>query len=160
MRHSTILRACVVLEWVLFVLYIALSFALADNLPAELRAWQDADAERHRDLHEWATLATGLLCLLAAFVASVGLLFLQRWAAWLYLASKVVEYLVYPFSGPTVEHALADTAEELGILVSGAILALAFFSEALRPSPPVATPLATEDRAAEQAVGPDGRAHG
>jgi len=60
------------------------------------------------------------------------MLFLQRWAAWLYLVSLLIGYALFPFTGPTVEHALADAVDELAILMSGSIIGLAFFSDALR----------------------------
>lgn len=42
--------------------------------------------------------------------------------------------------GPTVMHALADTVDEIGILISGLIIGLAFFSDALRATPAQVTP--------------------
>ena len=66
-----------------------------------------------------------------------GLLFLKRWAVWLYLVSLIIGYLVFPFTGPTVEHALADTIDEISVLLSGFIIGIAFFSNALRTTPAI-----------------------
>jgi hypothetical protein len=65
-------------------------------------------------------------------VSTIGLLCLRRWAAWLYLITNVVGMLLMPLTGPTVEHAFADLFDELGIVMSGMVIALAFFTDSLK----------------------------
>lgn len=131
MRSTTVLRICVVLEWTFVALGIALSFLLESSLPAPLRDWRTADAAGDLALREVALLIITIPFLLCAFVGSIGLLFLKRWAAWLYLTSLIVGFIIFPFTGPTVEHALADAVNEIAALINGLIVGLAFFSDAV-----------------------------
>lgn len=142
MRSTTVLRICVVLEWTFVASGIVLSFFLENSLPAPLRDWLVSDRERDLDLREVTLLITSIPLLLSAFVGSIGLLFLKRWAAWLYLASVIVGFIIFPFTGPTVEHALADAVDEIAALMNGLIVGLAFFSDALKPKPSRADPVA------------------
>ena len=79
-----------------------------------------------------AILLSGLLVvMLAGIIAAVGLLFLQRWAAWLYLFSIALGYCLLPFTGPVVEHGVASVVDDSSTIFTGMILALAFFTDAL-----------------------------
>lgn len=131
MRVSTVLRICVLSEWVLVGISITLSLFLESHLPPPLQEWLTTEAEQDSQPYEAFLLAGGFLLLLFALAGSVGLLFLKRWGAWLYLLSLVIGYLLFPFFGPTVEHGLADAVDELTVMLSGLILGLAFFSDAL-----------------------------
>lgn len=95
--------------------------------------------------HEVSILLVMIPLLFCQFVGSVGLLFLKKWAAWLYLISLINGFFLFPFLGPTVEHAVADTMDGISILLSGLIIGLAFFSGALRggSAPPPGGPVAT-----------------
>jgi xanthine/uracil permease len=133
MKTQTILRVCVVLEWVVYIIGVGLSFVLQDSLPTPLKDWLVAEAERDMAVHELVLLGGGVVVLLlAAIVASVGLLFLQRWAAWLYLFSFIVGCLLCLFYGPVVEHGVADVVGDVATFLSGLVLGLAFFTDALR----------------------------
>ena len=132
MKTQTILRVCVVLEWVVYIIGVGLSFVLQDSLPTPLKDWLVAEAERDMAAHELVLLGGVVVLLLAAIVASVGLLFLQRWAAWLYLFSFIVGCLLSLFYGPVVEHEVADVVGDVAIFLSGLVLGLAFFTDALR----------------------------
>jgi hypothetical protein len=135
MRSSTALRICVVLEWVFMALGIILSLLLESSLPVPLRDWLAADAEQELTLREFAVFLVAVPLITGAVVGSIGLLFLKRWAAWLYLVSLVIGTLLTPFAGPTVEHALTVSANEIAVLLSGLIIGLAFFSDALPRKP-------------------------
>jgi len=144
MRIQNILRLVVILEWVFLITGLALSFALEGTLPLELRNWLASESERPLRLSDIALLLVGVPLLIADIVASVGLLFLQKWAAWLYLVSNVGGYLFLPFTGPSVDHAVADTMDEISTLLTGVVLTLAFFTTALEqrkrnaePPPPL-----------------------
>lgn len=131
MRVSTVLRICVLSEWVLVGISITLSLFLESHLPTPLQEWLTTEAEQDLQPYEAFLLGGGFLLLLFALAGSVGLLFLKRWGAWLYLLSLVIGYLLFPFMGPTVEHGLADAVDELSVMLSGLVLGLAFFSDAL-----------------------------
>lgn len=135
MKSATMLRLCVALELALIVISIVLSMVLQPFLPEPLRAWlaQNEQQLRPADL---ALFALFVPLLIALVVASVGLLLLKRWAAWLYLYVNVLGLLLVPFTGPTVEHAVAETFSEAGTMLGGVVLALAFFSDAIRRDEP------------------------
>lgn len=141
MSSSTLLRICVVLEWVLVGLAVGLSVLLESTLPAPLREWLTADAEGGFSLQDMKLLVVLIPILACAFVASIGLLCLQRWGACLYLIALVVDLVTLPFMGPTVEHALVSAVGQLTVLLSGLIVGLAFFSDALRARPGHAEPV-------------------
>ena len=132
MRSSTVLRVCVVVHWSFAGLAAALSSLLEDRLPAPLRAWLATEVAGGIQPHDTALLMGLIPSLVCALVASIGLLFLKRWAAWLYLASLIMGFIVLPFTGPTVVHALANMVGEIAAILSGSMLGLAFFSDALR----------------------------
>jgi len=130
--------------WVFVVISIVASLILEPSLPEPLAAWLKADAERDITAGEFALLAAFIPLLVSIIVATAGLLCLQRWAAWLYLVTTVIGTLLMPFTGPTVEHALADTIDEIGIIMSGMVIALAFFTDSLKKKD--ASPMAQGDR--------------
>jgi hypothetical protein len=133
MNTSTVLRICVVLEWVFAGSGIALSLLLESALPDPLRQWLSAELEKSLNLHDVLLLFLIVPLLLCAIVSSIGLFLLKRWAAWLYLGTVIVGFLLYPLMGPTVEHALADAVDDIAVVLSGLIIGLAFFSDALKP---------------------------
>lgn len=135
MHTSSVLRIFVVLEWVAIAGGIVLSILLEPRLPEPLRDWLAAEVEREVDLSEIVLLILAIPMLLGALIGSIGLLFLKRWAAWLYLISLIIGFLIFPFMGPTVEHGMADVFLEVASVISGMIIALAFFSDALPAKP-------------------------
>jgi hypothetical protein len=133
MNNTSILRVCVVLEWVLLITGVALSFALESNLPDSLRAWLAEEYAQDLTSFDLAIIAVGFVVVIATIVASVGLLFLQRWAAWLYLATTVIGCVFMMFTGPTVEHAVSYAFDDVSVVFTGLVLGLAFFTDALKP---------------------------
>jgi len=100
-------------------------------LPKELADWQAA-----QQAEEQGALILGfilILPLIAALLASlVGLFLFKKWAAWLYLAITVLGS-VFMLLEPTVESGVAAFFTYLEAHVSGVILGVAFFSNALEP---------------------------
>ncbi len=131
-KHSNILRICIVLEWVMAVFEVVLAVALESRLPEPLRQWQLAREETGPSADEIAALLYIIPLLLLALIGSVGLFLLKSWAAWIYLWSIVFGFALTPHLGPTVEHAWVSLMSGILSSVSGLILGLAFFSDALR----------------------------
>lgn len=75
------------------------------------------------------------IVLLGSLVSWIGLLFLARWAGWLYAATYGV-VLVLSLTLPTIaeRHAYVLALDWLTVGVSVATIAMAFFSQALRKS--------------------------
>jgi hypothetical protein len=133
MSSQNVLRAGVVLMWVAVLIGIGISVALAGSLPAPLQDWVVGEAQRDLALHEVALAAVGLAVVFMTALASVGLLFLQRWAAYLFLACVVSGVVASVFTGPSVEQGPEGAMYDVANVLSGLVLGLAFFTNALRP---------------------------
>jgi hypothetical protein len=124
------LRYLVILEWVLIFASVLIGLSLEETLPAELRAYIDADAERPPSRIESVILALGVVLVAGAVVASIGVYFLRAWARPLYLGCAVAGLLLMLFLGPTIYGAIDGAVSTLTSAVQGAILALLYFSGA------------------------------
>lgn len=132
MITANLLRVCVVAWWIFFILSIWLSFEMQIHLPTSLNEWVISEAERNPTTVELIIIIASLVMLLTYLVSSIGLLLLNRWGAWLFLISLIIEYIYSPFTGPIVDHAITNTFSELSDLLSGLIIGLAFFSNSLK----------------------------
>lgn len=135
MNHRILLRLLVGAHLLLMVLGVGLSFFDEHLLPKELAEWK-ADNSLGDDLTwlEFLIFASWCMWMLLYLVACVGLLCLQRWAAYL---AAVLAALGFGFvlSEPTVESGLLSVINQLNMLVMGAMLTVAFVSDALRDPP-------------------------
>jgi hypothetical protein len=110
---------------------VAASFAENDLLPEPLREW---NADQSLDWSPPTLIAVVVFLVLIIFawiVASVALLQLKKWGAWLHLGTTLVGLAVLPFFGPFVIHGVSYVIESLGALVNGCLYGVAFFSTAL-----------------------------
>jgi len=131
MTAKLALRTAIVFEWLFGLAMIVLSFALERFLPEALREYVALDAESPIAIGELLLLPLAILLLIATLASSIGLLLLQRWARWSYLASVVLGCVITPFLGPTVEHSLTDTFDRIATTLSGLVIGIAFFSDAI-----------------------------
>ena len=125
---TKVLRGLVIAEWVLIL--AAIAFGMLTTLPPELQAYLDADTERPLSTLESVVLPAGVLLVVGALVASVGVYFLRAWARPLYLGCAVLGLSLMPLLGPTIYGAVDGAVSDLASAVQGAILALLYFSEA------------------------------
>ncbi len=131
------LRLLLVLHVLLQVVAVTLSFFDGYLLPHTLAEWKDAQwSEDDLSLSDMLLFALWLGWLAGYVVSVVGLFLQQRWAAWLSLALTVVG-LGFTLSEPSVYSGLLAAIDALALLVQGAILAVCFGTEALRPGKPV-----------------------
>ena len=132
MKTSSILRVLLVLEWIVIITGVVLSCIMAAYLPPELQAWLAGQAEASVTMSDWLLLFLGVPLLIVMLVASIGLFMLRRWGAWLYVITTFLGTAIMPFTGPTVDHALADAVDETALILSGIVIGIAFFSNALK----------------------------
>ena len=150
MKSTTVLRLCLVFEWVFVASAVAASFLLESSLPEPLSSWLRAESERDMTGGELIFALTCVPLIISIIVATIGLLCLRRWAAWLYLITAVVGVILMPLSGPHVEHAITDALGEIGSVMSGMVIALAFFTDSLgkktitKEPPPMPSASSTE----------------
>jgi hypothetical protein len=125
------LRACVLVSVFVFLVILALAFAGKSLLPKELADWKKANNE----LSDGGAIATALVFIPLFFAwagSLVGLFLFKKWGAWMYLALHAFGTLFALFS-PTVESGLAAFFGEWETLLTGFIVGIAFFSNALEP---------------------------
>ncbi len=109
---------------------IATGLAMDDLLPAPLLEW----SIESQDFSGTQLLALSILVLYAIgalIVGSVGLLRMKRWGAWVHLSASLTGFIALPMYGPIVQHPVTSLVDGLGVLVSGCIYGVAFFSTAL-----------------------------
>ncbi len=133
MDMRKVLRVALVAEWALVLASLTLAITLERFLPAPLHDYLKAESER--DLHASEMLVLlGLGVFFVGFlVSSIGLFALKGWARWLYLGAEVIGCVIMMFAGPSVGHAVSSAFESATTVVSGLILGLAFFTDALAP---------------------------
>ena len=129
MNKLYVLRALIILEWILFFPVIGLSFILQGLLPLELQDWLNRETETESELILFAvSFLLFIPLILLAFVSSVGLFFQKKWGVWLYLGVSAFAFCLLPFSGPVVEHALMSTINGICNVVSGIIIGMILFT--------------------------------
>lgn len=132
MTNPKALRTLVILEWIFIFAAIILSTTLENQLPMELKQWIDMEMEMESEfLTNDIVVLIGLPWLIVSIAGSIGLYRLRKWGAWAFLTSMILGYALFPFAGPTVEHAFADMIDEISVIIAGMIMALAFFTDTL-----------------------------
>ncbi len=125
MNTKNTLRVFVILEWILIIGAISCSVALESRLPHELQNWLVSEEAEGNTIIAFLFIPA----LIGALVGSIGLLFLKRWAAWLYLVCTII--VAVPDGQPVVEDSITAAADEISILLAGIIIGISFFSNAL-----------------------------
>lgn len=125
---KTLFRLLVIGEIVLGILTIIVHTLTESTLPPPLLEYvesQPSGSITGLDIFLFAA-AAGILIMLV--VSSVGLLVFWRPSRLLYLLTLVVALLIAPLLGPEVNTGWEAPFDEAASVVSGAILALAYFS--------------------------------
>ena len=127
MENTKILQILVILEWIILIAAVTLStLFLHDRMPLELKLWIDADLESDFTTSD----ITPLALLVAYFVGSVGLYHLKKWGAWIYLGSLILMF-PFAFTSPAVLHGIESSMYDISVIITGMIIALAFFTDTL-----------------------------
>jgi hypothetical protein len=134
MKSSTLLRTCVIACWLLISAQVYLYPAFKTSLPLELRSWEPVGHERGLSFSLGLILEfTGTAVGGGIFIGTAGLLMLRRWGAWFFVISIVAGSALRPFFGPSVQPSMTVALEELRLLLSGFVIGIAFFTDALHP---------------------------
>jgi hypothetical protein len=150
MKHKTVLNYCLATEWICIVAGVLASFALEAHLPQPLQAWLAQEAETPLGVEDNVMLVACFPLIISMVVASVGLFAGRKWAAWVYLVTSVLGILVMTLTGPTVAHAIPDTLDDISVAMSGMVIALAFFTDALEKVAEPSSPLVRVSRDGKQ----------
>jgi hypothetical protein len=127
-QSVTYFRVLLILYPLLIIAGIIAAFAQEAFLPEELRLYEESQIEQRLTAAMVVIIIFTLISLLADFVGWIGMLFFWRPARWIFLVSQCMFLAVTLFFGPSVSHSITDTLEVAGSIVTGAILAMAFFS--------------------------------
>ena len=123
---KNIFRAIVIVSIVLLLVAIVVLVFFNQPLPPELDSFVEADLEADFTVIDYFGYTSALF----AVAANIGLLFFARWSRPVFAAGVVATTIVTAFSGPFVATALEAFVYEVGLLLDGFIIALAYFSEA------------------------------
>ena len=128
-RLITIFRTIIVAGLILAIAGGLIDLLFPDLVPAQINdAYEAYSAGEAADTY----LVMGVLALfvlVVALVATVGLLLLKRWARPLAFWTTVVSTLSYPALGPYLYSGLGLMLTEASMMLWGAALAMAYFSD-------------------------------
>lgn len=129
-RTVVVFRVLIVASFAAAVLGALVDVIVPNLLPKGLEDAYDAYVDR--DL-EWTSMliagAASLVVFVGAIAATVGLLLLRRWARRLALLMTVLAMPIYPLLGPTIYSGWASMLVESSMVMWGAALAMAYYSE-------------------------------
>jgi hypothetical protein len=111
-----------------------------EMLPEPLRAWNADHAADFSTTSLVALAPIGVALFLTVIVASVALLQMKKWGAWLHLGSSAFAYPLLLLLGPFVQHSLTYFLDSLTAIVTGCLYGVAFFSTALERREEISPP--------------------
>jgi hypothetical protein len=126
-----ILRTALLALFALTILTIGLAMISDKLLPQELADWHQREAAGDFGFTDILGLLFWGAGLMLYFVSMTGLFFFQRWAAWMMLIVLLVFSVQVIFS-PSVEPGLLSYLGGWSDVLTGLVLGLAFFSDALK----------------------------
>ena len=129
-KARIVLRFALVALFALLALSIGLAFVAEKLLPETLAEWDRAESAGDFEFTDLLTLLFWGAGVLLVLVSMGGLFFYQRWAAWLMVAVLALFSLQLLFS-PTVEPGILSYLGSLSDIITGLILGISFFTEAL-----------------------------
>jgi hypothetical protein len=104
---------------------------VADKLlPEPLAEWLAAQSTGDFEFTDALTILFLGAGVMLFFISMVGLFFYQRWAAWMMVAVLALFSLQLLFS-PTIEPGILSYLGSLSDILTGLVLGLAFFTDAL-----------------------------
>jgi len=122
------LRTLIVAEIGIGIICIVVSFFTESMLPEPLRAFLEAESEAEITARDLVMIAAAIPLIILLLMSSIGLFFFWRPARVLYLITVVLGLAMTPFFGPYVDAGWGTTFEGVAMIISGAILALIYFS--------------------------------
>ena len=132
MSPTSALRLFISLYWAMGILSAVVPLVLPGWPPETLKAWVAEEEARDLPLALLPTLAT---IAIASIVSSIALLRLRRWGAPVFLVSGLLSYGAIALLGPQVTPGVAYLFEVGAAISAGLVIALCYWSDALRPEP-------------------------
>jgi hypothetical protein len=129
-KARIVLRFCLVALFAVIALSIGLAFVAVKLLPEPLAEWLAAQSTGDFEFTDALTILFLGAGVMLFFISMVGLFFYQRWAAWMMVAVLALFSLQLLFS-PTIEPGILSYLGSLSDILTGLVLGLAFFTDAL-----------------------------
>jgi hypothetical protein len=129
-KARIVLRFCLVALFAVIALSIGLAFVAEKLLPETLAEWYRAESAGDFEFTDLLTLLFWGAGLVLFLISMGGLFFYQRWAAWMMVFVLALFSLQLLFS-PTVEPGILTFLGSWSDIVTGLVLGLAFFTDAL-----------------------------
>jgi len=123
---KTQFRGVVVFSLLLLFIAGVVVLTFSDTLPPELSTFVEAEFEEEPTAVEFLGFAVVVLTV----IGNIGLLFFAWWSRPLFAAGVVAASVATVFDGPVVTTAPEAFIFEMGLLLDGFMIALAYFSEA------------------------------
>jgi Zn-dependent protease with chaperone function len=130
-KARLILRFLLVALFGLIVLSIGIAIVADKLLPEALAEWLKQENSGDIGVADIIGLLFWGAGLFLFIVSMVGLFFYQRWAAWM-MTVVIAVFSVQLLFGPTVEPGILSLMGSLSDVLTGLVLGLAFFSDALQ----------------------------
>ena len=130
MNQAAIFRFLVLASLLLAVLGSLVDLFVPGLFPKELDEAYEAFLAEEPEL--WIALAMGVFAIVlfvGAIAGTVGLLLFKRWSRGFSFWLTVLSVASYPFLGPFMSSGWSFMLTELGMILWGAALAMAYFSE-------------------------------
>ena len=124
--NVTVFRSVIICEWILAIAGIVLSQVMEASLPLQLQEYLRLQYEKDLTPNFWVLLFFSPLYFVGYTVGSIGLFLLKPWAKWLYLVAIIDSYVATMLlAEPTVNHAFASYAYDMGAVLAGFIIGVA-----------------------------------
>ena len=131
-KARLVLRFLLVALFGLIVLSIGIAFVADKLLPEALAEWVHQENAGEFGVAEVVGLLFWGAGLFLFFVSMVGLFCYQRWAAWM-MALVIAVFSIQLLFSPTVEPGVLSLMGSLSDVLTGLVLGIAFFTDALQP---------------------------
>jgi hypothetical protein len=130
-KARLVLRFLLVALFGLIMLSIGLAFVADKLLPEALADWVKQENSGEIGVADIIGLLFWGAGLFLFFVSMLGLFCYQRWAAWL-MAGVIAVFSIQLLFSPTVEPGILSLLGSLSDVLTGLVLGLAFFTDALQ----------------------------
>jgi hypothetical protein len=130
-KARLILRFLLVALFAMVVLSISIAIVADKLLPEALADWVHQENSGDFGVADIIGLMFWGAGLFLFFVSMAGLFFYQRWAAWM-MAAVIAIFSVQLIFSPTVEPGILSLLGSLSDMLTGLVLGVAFFSDALQ----------------------------
>jgi len=120
MSTDSAIRNLVIVQLAAGIVGLLIDLGFASTLPPAVREYSDAELARPWGIVDFALA----LWAAASFIASIGLIFLQRWARAAYAVTSIGSVLLLPLGTASVAVVAAEPFYQASVMANGAVLGI------------------------------------